>query len=82
MNVKWLFGIGIALTALLSLWFVIKLNLDYAILSMMALFAMTNASRAVSFKRQGYEREAGWMRWLSIIFGIAFVGILVWIVSK
>ncbi|QTD39598.1 hypothetical protein [Sporosarcina sp. Te-1] len=81
MKAKWVLGIGIAIAALTSLFFVIKLNLDFAILSMMALFTMTNASRAVSFKQQGLEKESRWMRWLAIVFGLAFVVILALIVT-
>ncbi|MFD1203650.1 hypothetical protein ACFQ38_00665 [Sporosarcina contaminans] len=63
----------IIVIALITLYFIIKGKLDIAILTMMALFSLTNASRAKSFKEQGYERESKWMRYLSITFGAAFV---------
>ena len=54
MQTKWLFGIGIVAAALASVYFVIKLDLNNAILSMMALFSLTNGARAKSFRRAGY----------------------------
>ena len=65
--------IGIILFALATLIFVIKGQLEYAVLTMMALFTLTNASRAKAFKEQGHERESKWMRYLSIFFAIGFV---------
>ncbi|GEN84788.1 hypothetical protein SLU01_31000 [Sporosarcina luteola] len=80
MNQKRFFIIGISLIAIVTLYFVIQGKLDYAILAMMALFTMTNASRAKSFKEQGYEKESKWMRYLSILFAIAFVVVFILIV--
>jgi len=44
-----------------------------AVLPMMTLFSLTNGIRAISFKKQGMDREAKWMRILSIFFAVAFV---------
>ena len=66
----------VILLAVLTLFFVVKGKLDYAVLTMMALFTMTNASRAKSFKEQGYEKESKWMRYLSILFAISFIVVL------
>lgn len=77
MNTKRIFIIGIALIAVVTLYFVIQGKLDYAILAMMALFTLTNASRAKSFKEQGYEKESKWMRYLSILFAVAFVVVFI-----
>ncbi|MDN4606354.1 hypothetical protein [Sporosarcina highlanderae] len=77
MNQKKVYFIGITLIALVTLFFVIIGKLDYAILMMMALFTLTNASRAKSFKEQGHERESKWMRYLSILFAIAFVVVFI-----
>ncbi|KXH80935.1 hypothetical protein [Sporosarcina sp. HYO08] len=69
----WLFIIGIVATALASLYFIVKLNLHYAVLSMTALFTLTNASRVKRFREQGMEREAKWMRSMAFFFGIACI---------
>ena len=73
MKQKWLFGIGIAIAVVASFYYVIQLNVAMAVLPMMVLFALTNAMRAISFRKQGLEREAKWMRILSIFFGAAFI---------
>lgn len=72
--------IGIVLLAVVTLFFVVKGKLDYAILTMMALFTLTNASRAKTFKEQGYDRESRWMRYLSILFAVSFVVVLLLII--
>ncbi|MHC8515368.1 hypothetical protein [Sporosarcina sp. ITBMC105] len=77
MNQKKIFVTGIVLITLLTLFFVIRGQLDYAILTMMALFTLTNASRARSFKEQGFEKESKWMRYLSMIFACAFVVVFI-----
>lgn len=66
MQTKWLFGIGIVAAALASVYFIIKLDLNNAVLSMVALFSLTNGARAKSFREQGMVRESKWMLWMSI----------------
>lgn len=73
MQAKWLFGIGIVAAAIASLYFIIKLDLNHAVIALSAMFALTNGSRARSFKEQGMERESKWMLWLSIFFAIACI---------
>ncbi|MCM3744983.1 hypothetical protein M3193_12605 [Sporosarcina luteola] len=80
MNQKIAGIIGIVLLGIVTLFFVVRGKLDYAILTMMALFTLTNASRAKSFKEQGFERESKWMRYLSILFAISFIVVLVLII--
>lgn len=70
---KSLFIIGIVSSVILAFYFVIKLDIEMAILPMMVLFSLTNLMRADSFQKQGMVREAKWMRILSIFFAIAFV---------
>ena len=77
MQAKWLFGIGIGAAVIASIYFIIKLNLDYAVLSMVALFSLTNGARAKSFREQGMVRESKWMLWMSLFFGAAFVVLLI-----
>lgn len=72
--------VAIVLLGIVTLFFVVRGKLDFAILTMMALFTLTNASRAKSFKEQGYERESKWMRYLSILFAISFVVVLLLII--
>lgn len=82
MLTKWLFGIGIAVGVLSSVYFVINLNLNMAVLSMIGLFTLTNGMRAKSFHDQGMEREAKWMRWVSLFFGAAFIVFLIITIVK
>ncbi len=82
MQVKWLFRIGIMAAAIASLYFSIKLDFNYAVLSMVALFSLTNGSRARSFRQQGMERESKWMLWLSIFFGVAFILLVIYSVAS
>ncbi|WP_339253432.1 hypothetical protein NSQ43_04645 [Sporosarcina sp. FSL W8-0480] len=77
MNQKKVIFWGIILIALTTLFFVVKGMLDYAVLMMMALFTLTNASRSKSFKEQGFDRESKWMRYLSILFAIAFIVVFI-----
>ena len=77
MLIKWLFGIGIGAAIIASVYFVIQLNLNMAVLSMIGLFTLTNAMRAKAFHDQGMERESKWMRWVSMFFGAAFIVLLV-----
>lgn len=77
MLIKWLFGIGIGTAIIASIYFVIQLNLNMAVLSMVGLFTLTNAMRAKTFHDQGMERESRWMRWVSILFGVGFVVTLI-----
>jgi amino acid transporter len=72
--------VAIVLLGIVTLFFVVRGKLDFAILTMMALFTLTNASRAKSFKEQGFERESRWMRYLSILFAISFVVVLLLII--
>lgn len=71
MKMKWLFGLLITASALASLYFIIKLNLEFAILSMLVMFALTNAARTIMYKNEGLLKEAQWMLWISLFFGIS-----------
>ena len=77
MQTKWLFGIGIAAAALASIYFIIKLDLNNAVLSMVGLFSLTNGARAKSFREQGMVRESKWMLWMSFFSVGAFVVLLI-----
>jgi len=73
MKTKWLYIIGIAIAVIASFYYVSQLNISMAVLPMMVIFTLTNAMRASSFKKQGMEREAKWMRIVSMFFAAAFV---------
>lgn len=77
MKSKWLFIVGITIAIIASFYYVIQLNINMAVLSMVALFTLTNGMRSKSFKDQGMVREAKWMRWVSFFFAIAFVVVLI-----
>ncbi|WP_432361744.1 hypothetical protein [Sporosarcina sp. UB5] len=80
MNQKKIGVIGIVLLGIVTLFFVVRGQLDLAVLTMMALFTLTNASRAKSFKEQGFDKASKLMRYLSILFAVSFVVVLLLIV--
>lgn len=77
MNRNWIAGLLIAAVSLAAIFFIIKGNLNLAVLFMTALFALSNGFRAISFKEKGFEREAKWMKWMSIFFSATFVVLFV-----
>ncbi len=76
MNRKRNIGILLATISIAALIFIIKGNLNVAVLLMTGLFALTNSFRAISFKEKGFEREAKWMKWMAILFTAAFFLVL------
>jgi len=80
MNRNWIAGLLLAAVSIAALVSIIKGNLNLAVLFMTSLFALTNGFRAISFKEKGYEREAKWMKGMSIFFTIAFFVILILII--
>lgn len=76
MNRNWIIGILIAAASIASLIFIIVGNLNMAVLFMTAIFALSNGYRAVSFKEKGFEREAKWMKGMSILFIVLFFVVL------
>ena len=80
MNRNWIAGILMAAVSIAALIFVVKGNLNLAVLFMTALFALSNGFRAISFKEKGFIREAKWMKGMSIFFIAAFIVILILII--
>jgi hypothetical protein len=80
MTRKWIAGILIAAVSIAALVFIIKGNINLAVLFMTALFALSNGYRAVSFKEKGFEKEAKWMKGMSIFFVIAFIVVLLTVI--
>lgn len=80
MNRKWIAGLLIAAVSIAALVFIIKGNINLAVLFMTALFALSNGYRAVSFKEKGFEKEAKWMKGMSIFFVIAFIVVLLTVI--
>lgn len=77
LKAKHITGVLVVITSLLALYFIIKQNFNVAILFMTLMFTVTNAFRAKDFKEKGFEKEAKWMRGMSIFFGVATLAILV-----
>ena len=77
MNVKILSGVLVAITSLLAVFFVIKQNFNLAVLFITLMFTITNTFRAKDMARQGYEKEAKWMKGMAVFFGIATLIVLV-----
>ncbi|MEK4701435.1 hypothetical protein MKX47_18080 [Solibacillus sp. FSL R7-0668] len=63
----------VAALSLSALFFIIKQNMDAAILSMTLMFTLTNFFRSRTFKEKGHDKEANWMRKMSIIFAVLSV---------
>ena len=80
MKLKWIMGIAITASAAMALYFIIKLNLEFAILSMLIMFTFTNTARTIMYRNQGLMRESKWMLWMALFFGIASIGTLIYIV--
>lgn len=76
MKRNWIFGLLITAVAVTSLVFIIKGNLNMAVLFMTAIFALSNGHRAISFKEKGYVREAKWMKGMAILFAVLFFIVL------
>ncbi len=79
MKLKWIMGIAITASAAMALYFIIKLNLEFAILSMLIMFTLTNTARTIMYRNQGLMRESKWMLWMALFFGIASIGTLIFI---
>lgn len=79
MKLKWIMGIAITASAAMALYFIIKLNLEFAILSMLIMFTLTNTARTIMYRNQGLMRESKWMLWMALFFGIASIGTLLFI---
>lgn len=76
MKYNWIFGVLIVASAITALVFIVKGNLNMAVLFMTAIFALSNGYRAISFKEKGFPREAKWMRTMAIIFAVLFFVVL------
>lgn len=79
MKAKWIMGSAIAASAAASLYFIIQLNLEFAILSMLIMFTLTNGARTVMYKKQGLVRESKWMLWMAMFFAAGSIGTLLYI---
>lgn len=82
MNTKWISSILVAFFSIAAIVFVVKGNFNFAVLAMTIMFAVSNGFRAKSFKEQGYVKEARWMRYMGIFFGIASVIVLAVILTS
>lgn len=77
MDVKWLIGAGILIGVACAGFSVYNMNMNFALLSILGVFIMTNLMRAEAFKDRGLIKEAKWMTRIAIsftvLFGIVFV---------
>lgn len=71
----------VAAASLSALFFIVKQNMEAAILSMTIMFTLTNFFRSRTFKEKGHEKESKWMRKMSITFAILSVVVLFVIVA-
>ncbi|WP_332646362.1 hypothetical protein [Lysinibacillus sp. 54212] len=81
MNGKTLSLILVVISSLASLYFVIKQNIEMAVLFLTILFTLTNFTRYRSFKGQGMEKESKWMRNMAIFFAIATLAVLYTVIT-
>jgi hypothetical protein len=71
----------VAATSFSALFFIIKQNMEAAILSMTIMFTLTNYFRSRTFKEKGHEKESKWMKKMSITFAILSVIVLYVIIA-
>ena len=71
----------VAGASLSALFFIVKQNMEAAILSMTIMFTFTNFFRSRTFKEKGHEKEAKWMRNMSTLFAVLSIVVLFVIVS-
>jgi hypothetical protein len=81
MNEKLISTILVVCCSIAALFFVVKQNFDFAIFFLTLMFTFSNFFRAKTFKQQGYEKEAKWMKGMSIFFGICAVLMLILILT-
>lgn len=71
----------VAGASLTALFFIVKQNMEAAILAMTIMFTFTNFFRSRTFKEKGHEKEAKWMQRMSMIFAVLSVIVLLIIVT-
>ena len=81
MNEKVISMILVTISSLLALYFVIVSNFQLAVLFLTIMFTLTNFFRYRSFKQQGMEKEAKWMRNTSVLFAVLVLVVLVTIIT-
>lgn len=69
-------GIAVAITSILSVVLLLMDEFNWAIFSITVMLTLTNAVRAKDMSNQGHDKEAAWMRKVSIFFGIASAAVL------
>lgn len=78
MNEKVISLVLVTISSLLALYFVIKGSFELAVLFLTIMFTFTNFFRYRSFKQQGMEKEAKWMRntaffFLLLVFVVLYI---------
>ncbi|WP_107943342.1 MULTISPECIES: hypothetical protein [Metasolibacillus] len=82
MNEKVISMLLVIASSALAIFFIIKQNFNLAVLFLTVMFTFSNFFRYRSFMRQGYVKEAKWMRNLAIFFGLATVVVVFILVTK
>lgn len=80
LNRNWVIGLLMAAVSLIAIVFIIKGNINLAVLSMTAMFALTNGFRSMNLKENGFDKEAKWMRSVAILFAVVFFAMLLIII--
>lgn len=78
MDIKWIYGILIAIGIAAAGYSVMQGSLNMVILSIVGVFTFTNALRAQAFRERSMKTEAKFMRLLAIFFGLFFIGFLIY----
>ncbi len=77
MDVKWFIAAGILIGIAGASLSVYHMNMNFALLSILGVFTLTNLMRAQAFKDRGLIREAKWMNRIAISFIVLFVIVFV-----
>lgn len=73
MNQKVISIILVGASSLASLFFVIKGEFELAVLFLTLMFTFSNFFRSLSFAKDGLEKEAKWMKKMSLVFAVLTV---------
>ena len=71
----------VVISSALALYFVIVGNFEMSVLFLTLMFTFTNFFRYRSFKQQGMEREAKWMRNTAFFFALLTLVVLYIVVT-
>ncbi|GEK33183.1 hypothetical protein [Kurthia sibirica] len=70
-------GAAVIITSVLAVVLLIQKEFNWAVFCITIMFTLTNSFRARDMAKKGYDKEARFMRNMSIFFAVASAGILV-----